>query len=70
MVIGKCTDVFRGIFSVWGEGVTWDDLSNENLSWGERISMKEVQDFLYSLKNEKNKYKKVVPLDVRSSFKT
>jgi len=33
MVTGKCTDVFRGIFSVlgWdlGEGAMWEDLSLE-----------------------------------------
>ena len=33
MVIGKCTDVSRGIFLVWGlgqgEGDMWEDLSLE-----------------------------------------
>ena len=57
MVIGKCTDVFTGIFLVWGGGgeaewglcgriFTWS-----NFSWGNRISMKGAQDFLALLKN-------------------
>ena len=32
MVIGKCTNVFRGTFLQWGdrgEGVTWENLSIE-----------------------------------------
>ena len=40
MVIGKLTDVFRGIFLIggWGEverGVTWKDLSMEEFVMGE-----------------------------------
>ena len=27
MVIGKCTNVFRGLFSVHGGRVTWEDFS-------------------------------------------
>ena len=41
MVIGKCTEVFRGIFLVW-EGklrweVTWEDLSMDELLMGKEI---------------------------------
>ena len=51
MVIGKCTDVFRGIFPGWweggrGKGVMWGDLSLENLSKGKRNYPKGMQDFL------------------------
>ena len=42
MVIGKCTDVFRGIFLVlgvgmrgWGEGDMWEDISLEEYFMGE-----------------------------------
>ena len=39
MVTGKCTDVFRGTFSVWGEElrgrVTGEDLSMEERLMGE-----------------------------------
>ena len=39
MVIGKCTDVFRGIFLVLGvglgEGAVWEDLSLEKYVMGE-----------------------------------
>ena len=41
MVIGKCTDVFRGIFLVLGvglsEGAMWEDLSLEKYAMGEKI---------------------------------
>ena len=44
MVIGKCTDIFWGIFLVWvwgsGEGAIWKDLFLENISWGKRNSIK------------------------------
>ena len=58
MVIGKCTEVFRG--SWW-----------RNLSWGEEISMKGAQDFLPLLKKKqwKYKYEEVFQLKVRSSIK-
>ena len=50
MVIGNCTDVFRGIFLVWGVGLiggaTWEDLSLEEYVMGKRHSMKRAQDFL------------------------
>ena len=41
MVIEKCTDVFRGTFSCWGqgglgEGVTWEDLSTEEFGMREK----------------------------------
>ena len=57
MVIGKCTDIFRGIFSGWVEGgqekeVMWDDLFMDNLSWGKKNSMKGEQDFLVFLKKK------------------
>ena len=39
MVIGKCADVFRRIFLVWGvglrEGAIWEDLSLEEYFMGE-----------------------------------
>ena len=39
MVIGKCRDVFREIFLVWGwgwgEGAMWEDLSLEEYVMGE-----------------------------------
>ena len=37
MVIGKCTDVFRGIFclGVGGEGTIWEVLSLEEYFMGE-----------------------------------
>ena len=43
MVIGKCTDVFRGIFGlrggVEGRGVIWEDLSMKEFKMQKRISM-------------------------------
>ena len=48
MVIGKCTDVFRGIFWFGGEFEvrgTWEDLSEEEFFHG-------TQDFLALFKNE------------------
>ena len=44
----------------------------ENFSWGNRISMKGVQDFLsiFLKRNEKNNMKKFLQLKVRSSIKT
>ena len=49
MVIGKCTDVFRGIFWL-GVGVEKSGLFGGNCSWsnlsgGKKISMKRAQDF-------------------------
>ena len=48
MVIGKCTDVFRGNFLVLGvglrEGAMWEDLSLEKYAMGEKNSMKKAQD--------------------------
>ena len=44
MVIGKCTDVFRGIFLVLEvglrEGAMWEDLSLEKICMGEKINEK------------------------------
>ena len=65
MVIGKCTDVFRGIFG-WGKGpekrgTCWGNFPSRNMPWGKKISMKGSQDFLALLKKKqwKNKYEKV-----------
>ena len=57
MVIGKCTDVFRGIF-LFGCGVQRRGLygrifSWRNISWGKRNSMKRVQNFLALLLKKK-----------------
>ena len=45
VVIGKCTDVFRGIFFWFGDGVEGRGLCGRifprrNMSWGKRNSMK------------------------------
>jgi len=58
MVIGKCTDVFRGTLLVGG--VEWKELCGRiflwrNLSWGKINSMNGVQDFLALLKKTMNK---------------
>ena len=58
MVIGKCTDVFRGIFWLGGGGVVekrgifWGNFPWSNLSWGKKISMKGAQDILALLKKK------------------
>ena len=61
MVIGKCRDVFRGIFWLGGvvekRGICWGNFPWSNLSWGKKISMKGAQDFLVLLK--KKIYEKV-----------
>jgi len=51
MIIGKCTDVFSGIF--WLEGgvekrrLCWGNFPWRNLSWGGKFSMNgRGQDFL------------------------
>ena len=50
MVIGKCTDVFRGILFCLGVklmgGAMLEDLSLEESVMGKKNSMKTVQDFL------------------------
>jgi len=50
MVIGKCKDVFSGIFWLGGrgreEGIYWGSFLWRNLSWGKKLSMNGVQDFL------------------------
>ena len=58
MVIGECTDVFRGIFLVgrrgWEEGAMWG-----NFPWGKKNSVKGAQHFLALFKkNEKINMKK------------
>ena len=56
MVIGKCTDAFRGIFlvggGVEGRGYTWGELSMEEFVMGEENFMKGVQDFLAFFKKQ------------------
>ena len=75
MVIGKCTDVFKGILLVGGRveksGICWRNFPSRNLS-GKKISMKGAQDFLVSLKKNNGKIdmKKFFQLEVRSSIKT
>ena len=65
MVIGKCTDVFRGICLVgggwgWGLGATWKDLSLEEFVMGEKEFHEEGGGFSRIIeKNYKNKYEKV-----------
>ena len=50
MVIGKCTDVFKGDYFGLGGGLRvgamWEDISLEEYVMGERNSMKGAQDFL------------------------
>ena len=65
MVIGKCTDVFRGVFWLGGRaekggGICWGNFASRNLSWGKKIFKKGAQDFLALLKkiNEKINIKK------------
>ena len=57
MVIGKCTDVFRGIFWLGGEiekrEICCGNFLLRNLSWGKKISMKGAQDFLAVFKKMK-----------------
>ena len=60
MVIGKCTDVFWGVFIWLGAGVEkrgicWGNFSRRNLLSGKRISMKGVQDFLSLFKKNNEK---------------
>ena len=75
MVIGKCTDVFRGIFFGLGGGVVEGGIRGRifpcrNLSWGKRILMKRVQGFLalFKKKTLKNKYEKFFQLKFDSFF--
>ena len=69
MVTGKCTDVFRGTFllfgreswDVWGGGVyVGGYFHGKNSHGGMRLSMKGAQDFLalFKKKQWKNKYEK------------
>ena len=60
MVTGKCTDVFRGIFLVGGGifeggGSPGRIFPWRNFSWGKRLSMEGVQDFLPLFKKNKEK---------------
>ena len=75
MVIGKCRDVFRGIFGWEGGGVEKRGLFGgnfpwRNLSWGKKISIKVAQHFLALFKknNEKINMKKFFQLEVWSSL--
>ena len=55
MVIGKCTDVFRGIL-FGGEvevGLRGRIFPWSNLSWGKITSMKGAQDFLALFKKKR-----------------
>ena len=57
MFIEKCTDVFKGTFFLYkkrveGRGLRGRIFSWRNLSWEERISMKEAQDFLILFKKK------------------
>ena len=78
MVIGKCTDIFRGIFFLDRKGIEGRGLRGRiflwrNLSWEETISIKGVQDFLILFKtknNEKINMKKFFQLKIRNSIKT
>ena len=76
MLIGKCTDVFMGIFWLGGgvdkRGICCGNFPSTNLSWGKKISMKGAQDFLALFKknNEKINMKSFFQLEVRGSIKT
>ena len=77
MVLGKCTDVFRGIFMfgcrVQGRGLYGRIFPWRNILWEKRNSMKRAQDFLALLlkKNKENtNMKKFFQLKVRRSIKT
>ena len=52
MVIGKCTDVFRGFFWL-GEGVIWGELSMEEFVIGEENFHEKAQNFLALKKMKK-----------------
>ena len=74
MVIGKCTDVFRGICWLGGgvekRGLRGGSFPWRNLSRGKKISMKGAQHFLALFKkNEKINVKNFFQLKVRSTLK-
>jgi len=56
MVIGKCTDVLRGIFWLRGgvdkREICWGNCPSWNLSWGKKISRKEAQYLLALFKKK------------------
>ena len=60
MIIGKCTDVFRGIFLVWvcgsGEEAIWKDLSLEEYFIGEEKFNEKGAGFS-SITNKKKQWK-------------
>ena len=76
MVIGKCTDVFRGIlFCLEGgaeeRGLCWRIFPWRNLSWRKKNSMKRAQDFLaFYKKTMKNKHENFFQMKGRSSIET
>ena len=77
MVIGKCTDVFRGVLRVRGVGLRvgamWEDLSLVEYVVGEeKLSFKGAGFSSITIKknNEKINTKKFFQLEVRSSIKT
>ena len=77
MVIGKCTDVIRGIFLVWvwgsGEGAIWEDLSLEEYFMGEEKFNEKgagLSSITIKKNNENINMKKFFQLKVRRSIKT
>ena len=76
MVIGKCTDVFRGIFLVWGgvEGrrTMWEDLLLEEYVMGEeKFNEKGAGFSSITIKKTMKIYtRKSFQLKVKSSIKT
>ena len=76
-VIGKCTDVFRGLFLVWvwgwGEGAIWEDLCLKKYFMGEEKFYEKGLGFssiTIKKNNENINMKKFFQLKVRSSIKT
>ena len=71
MVIGKCTDVLRGIFWLGGgvekREICWGNFPWRNLSWGKKIPMYGAKNFLALKKknNEKINMKKFLSTESR-----
>ena len=69
MVIGKCADVFKGIFSAlgwgWVEGAMWEDLSLEEYIRGEeKFNEKGAAFSSITIKKQwKNKHEKVFTIE-------
>ena len=47
LVIGKHTNVFRGDFFEWGDGVKWEDISMEKILSGKKLFQEGAPDFQY-----------------------